>query len=136
VGSTRIREICRRLIQPEALLADASGILPLMSFCRASGAIEEVRSETAAEIMNVMERPYVLLLTDTEEKGYTEADSARFYGITERQCSIEINGKRFHPDAKGAFSIQAPLTAGPNTFSIQFTNGRFCKKMTRTIEKR
>lgn len=134
VPTRRVREICRRLISPEALM-DPTGAFPLMFFVRKPGAIERVRAEVAAEIVAVRNRPLALVLTEPEEKQYTEADSVRIYGVTEPSCTLRVNGRTWSAEPSGAFSIRLPLTAGTNDFDIVFDNGTDTKVITRKINR-
>jgi hypothetical protein len=134
VAAERIREICRRLILPEGL--ENGGEAFALMFCnREPGTIEQVRREVAEEIVNSGRSPYALVLTEPEEKRYTEAGTVRIYGMTEPNCRLNINGQLFSADSGGAFSIQFPLRSGTNSFTINFNNGSARKTIIRKIDK-
>jgi ABC-type glycerol-3-phosphate transport system substrate-binding protein len=135
VASRRIRELCRRLVSRGALLEDPEGVLPLMFFLREPGLIERARLMVVDEVMQVMTRPHALVLTDPEEKRYTDAGRVRIYGVTEPGCSIQVGGRRVLADSAGAFSIEAPLETGTNTISVVIDKDVMRKIIIREIEK-
>ncbi|RJP14549.1 MAG: extracellular solute-binding protein [Candidatus Abyssobacteria bacterium SURF_5] len=135
VATIRIGELCRRLVSRDSLHTDPAGILPLMSFAREPGKIEQARSEVITEIASMIDRPYALVLTDPEERRYTDAATVRIYGVTEPDCAIEINSHSLSAASSGAFSMNLPLEEGVNSFSIVFKNGAMTKNIIRVIEK-
>jgi hypothetical protein len=136
IASLRVREICRGLIDDDALRAHARhNVFLLPHFIRDAGHIERVREELADEIIMMVRRPYALLLTDPEEKQYTDSSDVRIFGIVEPGSVVEINGGNVPVDKKGNFSARLPLESGSNMFSIHVKRGKFSKLMRREIIK-
>jgi len=133
-ATIRTKELCRRLILPEALRVDSDDFLPLMSFKRDAGVIEELHAQTGEEIKQLMARPYALVLTEPEENRYTVSDSVRIYGKTEPGASVRINDRNVSIDAGGGFTADFPLAKGSNSFTITVTNRNSSKSITRNIE--
>ncbi len=135
-ASKRIGEMCRRLIRQDALRAAGSrGILLAPHFSREPGLIERVREEVAEETISLGEKPYALVLTEPEEKQYTESDEARIYGVVEPGCRIVINGRRVEADEAGNFSALFPLSSGTNSFEVLLRKGTRTKTVNRKIER-
>jgi len=136
VASIRVEEMCRRLIRDDALRASGSGGLLLTPhFLREPGAVERVREEVAEEAVALGERPHALVLTEPEEKLYTESESVRVYGVVESGCRIEINGRRVRADRGGDFSSRFPLSSGTNDFRILLRKGKHTKIIHRKVER-
>lgn len=134
-AAIRIREICRRLISPEANTQDSDGFLPLMFFTRKPGAIEELHRQVGEEIKQMRTHPYALVLTEPEENRYTVSDSVHIYGKTEPGVSVQMNGRNLSVGAGGDFTADSPLAKGLNTFTIIVSNGTSSKSIIRNIEK-
>jgi ABC-type glycerol-3-phosphate transport system substrate-binding protein len=134
-AAIRMKEICRRLISSEALMADADSFVPLMFFKRDAGVIEEAHRQTGEEIKQMMTRPYALVLTEPEENRYTVSDSVRIYGKTESGASVQANERTLSIDAGGDFTADFPLAKGLNTFTITVNSGTSSKSIVRNIEK-
>ncbi len=135
-AAIRVGELCRRLIEDDALRASTSNdLLLLPHFSREPGLIERVREEVAEEIISVGARPRAIVLTAPEEKQYTGSESARIFGMVERGCRVEINGRDTPVDETGGFSATFPLHGGTNDFRILLRNGEHTKLIDRKIEK-
>ena len=135
-ASVRVGELCRRLIDEEALRASASnGLFLMRHFVREPGRIEQAREEVVEETIDLANRPYALVLTEPEEKQYTESADARIYGVVERGCRVEINGRKAAVDKAGNFSARLPLSSGSNVFEVRLKKRRHVKVILRKIER-
>ena len=135
-ASVRVGEICRRLIEDDALREHAMNNLFLLPhFVREPGSIERVREELACEVAMLDEKPYVLLLTEPEEKQYTDSSDVRIFGIVEPDCEVEVNGRKLTVSKSGRFSERFPLSSGNNVFSIEVKKGALKKLLHREILK-
>ncbi len=136
VASVRVREMCRRLFSEEALRAHAAnGLFLLPHFVREPGSIERVREEVVKETVALAERPVALVLTEPEEKQYTDSANVRLYGQVQPGCKVEINGHEQGVDTAGRFSAQLPLSSGTNIFFIRVERGQYSRTIVRKIEK-
>jgi len=134
-ASLRIGELCRRLISDEALRIHAGESLLLTPhFTREPGAIERVRAEVAEEIQQLEHKPLALVLTEPQERQYTDARHARIYGAAEPHCKVEVNGHRIVADRRGKFSFELPLTRGANVICVNLELGKHRKSIFRRIE--
>jgi hypothetical protein len=135
-AAARVGEFCRRLISDQALRAQASGNMLLAPhFIRSAGWIERVREELADEALMLDAEPFSLVLTEPEEKQYTELTDARVFGVVEPGCRIEIDGREIATDGEGYFSARYPLSQGTNEFRIRLTRGERSKLIIRKIER-
>lgn len=136
IASIRVAEICRRLITDGALREQAeNGLFLLPHFRREPGEVERVRGEVLGEIIGAQNSPLALVLTEPQEKMYTNLCSVRIYGVAERGSKVEVNGQKQAVDEGGSFSSHFPLTQGTNAFCIRIENGQKSKILTRKIEK-
>lgn len=136
VASGRVREMCRALVSDEVLRAEPFDDLSAQShFIREPGLIERVRMDVVKEILALEKKPLALVLTQPEEKSYTQALEARIYGIAERGSKVEINGRRLAVSQAGEFSAQFPLSRGANAFRIRLEKGRDIKTVIRYIQR-
>ncbi len=134
VASVRIGELCKRLIRDDALQAHtASGLLLVPHFIREPGHIERIREELMAEIVLLEEPPYALVLTEPEEKQYTDSPDVRIFGVAEAGCTVEVNGRTPAVGETGDFSARFPLSEGSNVFSIHLRKGEYVKTVRREI---
>jgi hypothetical protein len=135
-AAKRVDEICRRLIQDAALRASESrDMLLLPHFSREPGLIERVRGEIAEETILLGRRPYAIVLTEPEEKRYTDFENARIYGITEPGSRVKINGREVPVAESGDFSADFSLHSGANNFEIMLWNEGNTKLIRRRIER-
>ncbi|UCD56954.1 MAG: extracellular solute-binding protein [Candidatus Hydrogenedentota bacterium] len=135
-ASARVREMCRRLISDEALRAHAlNGSLLLPHFVREPGSIERVREEVADETISLETRPFALVLTEPEERQYTDLAYARIYGAVEPQCKVEVNDLELAVDEAGSFSVRLPLSSGTNNFLVRLEKEHHSRVIVRKIEK-
>jgi len=135
-ASSRIEEICRRLITDKGLRANAmTGSLLLPYFEREPGTVEKVREEVAGEIVALARRPLALVLTDPGEKQYTDSAEAKIFGVVEPGCRIEVNDRTLTVDENGDFSASFPLSIGTNSFRIHLEKGDYRKTVIRNIER-
>jgi ABC-type glycerol-3-phosphate transport system substrate-binding protein len=135
-ASKRVGEMCRRLIREDALRASATrDLLLLPHFSREAGLIERVREEVAEETILLGKRPRALVLTEPEEKRYTESEEVRIYGAVEPGCRLEINGRTVKVDGSGNFSAVFPLSNGTNAFEVLLRKEKDSKIIRRKIEK-
>lgn len=136
VASVRIGEMCRRLIRDDALQAHvAHDLLLVPHFIREPGHIERIREELIDEIVILGERPYALVLTEPEEKHYTDSPDVRIFGVAEAGCTVEVNGHTLAVGEAGDFSARFPLSSGSNVFSIHLRKGEYSKTMRREVVK-
>jgi ABC-type glycerol-3-phosphate transport system substrate-binding protein len=134
VASGRVQEICRRLIRDSALRSHGkTGLFVLPHFIRKPGHLELVRTDLAREVLSIRQRPHVLVLTEPQEKQYTDSSHVRIFGIAEPESVIDVDGYRLPVDDAGNFSRQFPLFTGSNLFSITVENGLFRKVIRREI---
>ncbi len=134
IGSRRVREMCRRLISDRALRTGTNNeSLVLSNFFRKPGTIERVREQVIEETLNLMGKPSALVLTEPEEKQYTDTEKVRVFGAVEEGCLVEVNGTRATVDARGGFSVTLPLDKGLNVFTIRILKGQERKVFLREI---
>jgi hypothetical protein len=135
IASVRVREMCRRLFPDEALQAHAVNDLFLLPhFAREAGSTERVRQEVAEEAVALADRPLTLVLTDPEEKQYTDSTDVKIYGVVEPGCRVEINGQVLDVGETGGFSARFPVSSGTNGFFIRIEKDLFSKTIVRKIE--
>ncbi|GAB4333112.1 MAG: hypothetical protein Kow0099_04960 [Candidatus Abyssubacteria bacterium] len=132
-ATRRIGEVCRRILEEDALRSGIGYPMLLSHFTREPGRIEELRREVLEETISMRETPLAVVLTEPPETRYTDSEHARIYGAVEPGTRVEVNGRALEVGPDNSFSGRFSLSSGANLFVIRLEKGRHSKLVVRKI---